>query len=339
MNRRFARFATSGGAVWVVVAVIGLAAFLVSDDFRTTANLSNLSRQLVVLAVASLGQFVVVLSRGVDLSIGASARLAAVAAAIVMESDGSDDRFLLGVLFAIGIPMTIGVVNGLIVTALRVEPFIATLGTGAMISGLALLVASRPTGQSSPAWQDFYGATIGPVPAIVVLAVFVWMVVWILLNHLPWGRHLYAVGGDPNVARLSGIGVGRITVSAYVLAGIMAGIAGLVSIGSTGIGDASTAAGLEFDSLAVVIIGGASLSGGRGRLIGVLGGVVLFGMLGNVFNLLRVNVWYQKLVRGAVILVAAALLVERRLRPDGALNSAPPAALDRAQSASDNDPR
>ena len=126
---------------------------------------------------------------------------------------------------------------------------------------------------------------------------------------------MYAVGGDPHVARLSGLRPDRITVSAYVLAGGLAGVAGLVLIGGTGVGDSSAASGLEFESLAVVVIGGASLAGGRGRLTGVFGGVVLFSMLGNVFNLLDVEVWYQQLVRGAVILVAAALYVQRRPKP------------------------
>jgi ribose/xylose/arabinose/galactoside ABC-type transport system permease subunit len=111
---------------------------------------------------------------------------------------------------------------------------------------------------------------------------------------------------------VSGLHADRVALSAYVVAGLLAGITGIVVIGSTGVGDSSAAASLEFDSLAVVVIGGTSLAGGRGRIIGVLGGVVLFGMLGNVFNLLNVEVWYQQLVRGAVILVAAGLYVQRR---------------------------
>ena len=209
----------------------------------------------------------------------------------------------------------IGLVNGFIVTTLKVVPFIATLGIGAIVSGLALYMARTPTGRSSPWWQDLYGRTVGPIPVLVLLTGVIATGLWILLAHTRWGRHVYAVGGDPHVARLSGLRPDRITVSAYVLAGSLAGVAGLVLIGGTGVGDSSAASGLEFESLAVVVIGGASLAGGRGRLIGVFGGVVLFSMLGNVFNLLDVEVWYQQLVRGAVILVAAALYVQRRPKP------------------------
>ena len=314
MNRnRLASIAASGGAAWAVVIVIGAYALATSGDFRSTANLTNLSRQMVVLGLASLAQFVVVLVRGVDLSIAASVRLAAIVAAILM--DGSDTRFVVGALAAIGVSAVIGLVNGFIVTALKVVPFIATLGIGAIVSGLALYMARTPTGRSSPWWQDLYGRTVGPIPVLVLLTGVIATGLWILLAHTRWGRHVYAVGGDPHVARLSGLRPDRITVSAYVFAGSLAGVAGLVLIGGTGVGDSSAASGLEFESLAVVVIGGASLAGGRGRLIGVFGGVVLFSMLGNVFNLLDVEVWYQQLVRGAVILVAAALYVQRRPKP------------------------
>lgn len=319
MNRnRLASIAASGGAVWAVVAVIGVYALVTSGDFRTTANLTNLSRQMVVLGLASLGQFVVVLARGVDLSIGPSVRLASIVAAILM--DGSDGRFVLGLLAAIGVSVAVGALNGVTVASLNVAPFIATLGTGAVVSGLALYMARTPTGRSSPWWEDLYDRTVGPVPVLVLIAAAIGALLWVLLAHTRWGRHLYAVGGDPHVARLSGLRVDGITISAYILAGIFAGLAGVVLIGGTGVGDSSAAAALEFETLAVVVIGGASLAGGRGRLVGVLGGIVLFSMLGNVFNLLKVEVWYQQLVRGAVILVAAALYVQRPPKP--ATNSA-----------------
>lgn len=309
-SKQLARFAASGGAVWLVVAALALYAAIASDDFRSVVNLTNLSRQMVVLGLASLAQFVVVLVRGVDLSLGASVRLAAIVAAIVM--DGSNGRFVLGALAALALSMGIGAVNGFVAVWLRVEPFIITLGTGAVVSGLALYVASTPKGRASPWWTDFYTRKIGPVPLLVVIAVVIGVAIWTMLSRTAWGRHVYAVGGDPEVARVSGLHADRVALSAYVVAGLLAGITGIVVIGSTGVGDSSAAASLEFETLAVVVIGGTSLAGGRGRIIGVLGGVVLFGMLGNVFNLLNVEVWYQQLVRGAVILVAAGLYVQRR---------------------------
>jgi len=328
---RFSRFAASGGIVWTVVVLILVYALSSSADFRSPANLTNLSRQMIVLGLASLGQFVVVLVRGVDLSIGANVRIAAIVAAIFMG--GSDGRFLLGAALAISVSLLVGLANGVAVVALKVEPFIATLATNAVVSGLALYLASTPRGRASPFWTDLYTQQVGPIPILVIMAAVVIILFWVLLARMPLGRHLYAVGGDPEVARVSGLRVNQVAISAYALAGGLAGLAGLVVIGSTGVGDASAAASLEFESLAVVVIGGASLAGGRGRLIGVLGGVVLFGMLGNVFNLLDVEVWYQQLVRGAVILIAAAAYSQRRSKPrarrrpelsDSDANSSPP---------------
>jgi ribose transport system permease protein len=309
-SNRLARFASGGGVVWIVVVVIALYAIVMSDAFRTSSNMTNLSRQMVVLGIASIAQFVVVLAGGVDLSIGANVRLAAIVAAIVM--DGSDGRFVVGVLAAVAVSVLIGLVNGIVTVLVRVEPFIATLGTGAIVSGTALYLASTPTGRASRLWTDLYGRAIGPIPVFVLLAALVLGAVWFLLYRRPWGRHVYAVGGDATAARLSGVRSMRVALSVYVLAGALAGVAGLVVIGRTGVGDASAASGLEFETLAVVVIGGASLAGGRGRFVGVMGGVVLFGMLNNVFNLLKIEVWYQELVRGGVILVAAALYLQRR---------------------------
>ena len=321
-SKQLVRFAASGGAVWVVVAGVALYAAVASDDFRSVVNLTNLSRQMVVLGLASLAQFVVVLVGGVDLSLGASVRLAAIVAAITM--DGSDGRFMLGALAALAVSTGIGAVNGFVAVRLRVEPFITTLGTGAVVSGLALYVASTPKGRASRWWTDFYTREIGPVPLLVVIAVVIGVVLWVMLTRTAWGRHVYAVGGDPEVARVSGLHADRVALSAYIAAGLLAGITGIVVIGSTGVGDSSAAASLEFETLAVVVIGGTSLAGGRGRIVGVLGGIVLFGMLGNVFNLLNVEVWYQQLVRGAVILVAAGLYVPRRSARGPEIAATPP---------------
>jgi ribose transport system permease protein len=297
----------SGVVVWSVVAVVLAFAVLQSSQFRTIANLENLSRQVVVLAIVALAQFVVVLAGGVDLSLATNARLSSIVGAIVMA--GSDGQLLLGCLAALGTGLGIGAVNALIVVRFRVEPFITTLGTGALVGGLALYIASGPTGRAAPALTSLYGSKIGPFYYLVILAAAIWCLAWVLLGRSSWGRHLYAVGGDPGVARLSGLRVSRTTTSAYLIAGSLGGFAGILLLAGSGVGDPSAGTNLEFESLAAVVIGGASLAGGRGRAIGVLGGVVMFGVLGNVFNLLRVDVWYQQLIRGVIILVAASLFV------------------------------
>lgn len=300
----------SGAVIWSVVALVVVFAVVRSEDFRAADNLSNLTRQIAVLGLVCLGQLLVVIAAGVDLSLATNVRLAAIASAITM--DGSNSRLVPGIAAALGVGLAVGLFNGLVVTRLRIEPFITTLGTSALLGGLALYVASTPRGRSAPALDTFYGAKAGPVFAVVLVVAAIWVLVGLALTRTPWGHHVYAVGGDPAVARLSGLRVRSVQASVYVLSGLLGGIAGVITLASTGVGDPASGTGLEFDSLAAVVIGGASLSGGRGRLTGALGGVVLFGILGNVFNLLQVDVWYQQLTRGLIILVAASLVVARR---------------------------
>lgn len=314
-NRRrdTTRLIESGTVVWAVVVAVILFALVQSDSFRTVANLQNLSRQVVVLSIVTLAQFLVVVAGGVDLSLATNARLSSIVAAVVMN--GSDGSLLIGVLAGLVVGAAIGIVNALVVVRLRVEPFITTLGTGALAGGLALYVASSPTGRASPALTSFYGDKVGPLYQNVILAIVIWVVIAVLLSRSRWGRHLYAAGGDQTVATYSGLRVRTVTASAYVAGGTLGGLAGVLLLAGSGVGDPSAGTNLEFESLAAVVIGGASLAGGRGRAIGVVGGVVLFGILGNVFNLLSVDVWYQQLIRGIIILVAASLYIGNAADP------------------------
>ncbi|HEX2072163.1 MAG TPA: ABC transporter permease [Geodermatophilus sp.] len=314
LRERVAGAVASGAVVWLVVAVLAAVAAFGADDFATAANLTNLARQAVVLMLVALGQFLVVLTGGVDLSIGANVRLTAILAAMVMG--GADSRFLPGVAVALAVGTFVGLVNGVIVAVLRMEAFIATLATQALLAGTALYIAATPQGRSAPLLDRLYGATLpGGVYVITALALVIWFAAAFALHRTPWGRHVYATGGDQEVAALSGVRTTAVGLSVFVLAGLLGGVAGVLTLAGSGVGDPNAAAGLEFTALAIVVIGGASLAGGRGRLLGVFGGVVLFALLGNVFNLLRVDVWYQQGIRGLVILIAAAAYVQRRRAP------------------------
>lgn len=303
---------SSGAVVWLVVVALVAVAMVGSDGFATGANLSNLGRQSAVLLLVALAQFLVVLIGGVDLSLGANVRLTAIAAAVVMN--GTDVGLVPGIIAALAVGAAIGLFNGAGVALLRLEPFIATLGTQALLFGAALYVASTPRGRTSPALDAFYNATVlGGLYVATALALSIWVVAWFALNWTRWGRHVYAVGGAGDVATVSGVATTRIRITVYTIAGVLGGAAGLLTVAGSGVGDPNAAAGLEFTALAIVVIGGASLAGGRGTLFGTLGGVALFAVLGNVFNLLRVDVWYQQGIRGLVILIAAALYIQPRL--------------------------
>jgi ribose/xylose/arabinose/galactoside ABC-type transport system permease subunit len=304
------RFLEAGGVVWLLVIALFISAATMSDDFATARNLSNLSRQLTVLALVALGQFLVVLTAGIDLSVGSIVKLTSLLAAITMA--GSNGRLLPGLAVALGVGALAGAVNGTAIVRLRVPPFVTTLGTLAVLQGLALFIAPTPRGRTSPLLVKMFSWQVGPVYAVVLLVALVWLVVWWWLSRARWGRHVYAVGGQEEVARLTGVAVGRIRFSVYVLSGLLAGLAGAVTVAKSGVGDPNAGLGLEFESLAAVVVGGVSLFGGRGRLLGVLGGVVLLGMVSNIFNLVGIDVWYQQLLKGLLILLAGALYVQKR---------------------------
>ncbi len=303
------RLAPAGGVVWLMVALLLLTAALLSEDFRSVRNLSNLTRQNMALSLVSLAQFGVVLTGGVDLSVGATVKLTTIVAAIIM--DGADGRLIPAVLAALAIGLGIGGLNGWLVTRLKIPAFIATLGTWQIFRGLALFVAPIPTGRTSPLLVNAYSWQIGPIFGLVLLTALIWLLVWFLLYRTVWGRHVYAIGGDMRVALLSGIRTQRVQWSVFALAGLLAGVAGILTAASTGVGDPNAGLGLEFESLAAVVIGGASLLGGRGTITGALGGVLLLGIIRNMFNLLKVEVWYQQLLRGLIILVAVAVYAQK----------------------------
>jgi ribose transport system permease protein len=304
------RFIASGGVVWALVAVLVLVSSILSEDFRTLTNLSNVSRQAVVLSLVALGQFAVVLTGGVDLSLGMVVRLSAISTAITIG--GFEDRTLLALGIALLLGLIVGVVNGVVVAWLRVPAFMATFGTMAVLQGVSLLIASTPKGETSAALSRFWAWQFGQVYVVVLLTGVVWALVWLALNWTVWGRHLYAIGGDDHIARVSGVRTSWVRLSVYVVAALLAAVAGIITASRAGVGDPGAGAGLEFESLAAVVIGGASLAGGRGRAVGVLGGVVLLSIVSNMFNLLGVSVWYQQLLKGAIILLGAAAYLGRR---------------------------
>jgi len=312
---RLHRFVASGGVVWILVAALAVVGALVSEDFRTLANLSNVSRQAVVLSLVALGQFAVVLTGGVDLSLGMVVRIAAISAAITIG--GFEERTALGVGIALLLGAGIGAVNGAVIALLRVPAFMATFGTMAALQGISLLIAATPKGETSTALGRLWGAQLGELYVVVVAVAAVWALLWLVLNWTVWGRHVYAIGGDDHIARASGVRVSWVRVSVYVVAALLAAVAGVLTASRAGVGDPNAGAGLEFESLAAVVIGGASLAGGRGRVVGVLGGVALLTIISNVFNLLGVSVWYQQLLKGAIILLGAAAYLGRRERARG----------------------
>jgi len=175
-----------------------------------------------------------------------------------------------------------------------------------ILSGISLAIASSPVGVIPSVYLTLYDGAVGPMPISVLVMAVVWLGAWVLASRTPFGRALYAVGGSQRVARLSAISVSRTLVVAYVLSGLCGAAGGLFILARTGVGDPKMADGLEFQSIVAVALGGISLSGGRGSILGTLGGVLLLGVVANMFNILQVDSFFQQLILGLIVLITVA---------------------------------
>ena len=303
--------------VLLLVLAMGTVSYLLEPEvFLTWGNIANVFRQTAFLALLALGQFIVVVTAGIDLSVGSTLALAMMATAVLAHA-GVDWPILLLVPFVVG--ALVGTVNGLGLTLLRLpHPFIMTLGMLNIARGLTNLISGGVPISGLPAevrWMgsgNFTPAPGLPIPVSLVVVIISFVLVWVLLQHTRIGRHIYAIGGNPQAARVSGINVDRTLVVVYALCGLFAGFAGLLLAGRTNSGFPNAGIGSELDAISAVIIGGASFFGGRGTVLGVFAGVLVIGLMRNLLNLHNVPVFWQQLLIGVVIITVVALDVLRR---------------------------
>jgi ribose/xylose/arabinose/galactoside ABC-type transport system permease subunit len=303
----------SGGAAAIVLIALWLVGATLSDNFTSITNQSNVLGQSSVLALLALGQTFVILTGGIDLSIGATLMASSVVAATVMN--GEDGRILPAVVAALALGPAIGLANGLLVQRLKIEPFIVTLGTAAAVQGLVLSFVTASTGLAAPAFLTATGKEVWRLPVIGLAAVGLVALAGVWLRYHVWGRRIYAVGGDAAAARLSGLSVGQVRVAAYVLAGTLAAVAGLFTLARFGAADPRTGIGLEFTAITAVVAGGVSFAGGRGTVWGALAGVGILALIANVLNQLRVEIYWQQVLTGLIILSAVAVYQRGRSAP------------------------
>jgi ribose transport system permease protein len=306
----FARIARSGLATWIVVAAL-IVGLTIHDaaGFWTTGNIANVLTAMVVLGLVAVGQNVVVLTGGIDLSVGSNATLTGLLAAIMI--DGYPERALPVVIAVLLIGALIGVGHGLLVSRVKLPPFVVTLATFFILQGVAFMITSSPTGQVTKNLSNFALEKSGFFPhAFIVLIVAVALVAF-LLYRTALGRNIYAVGGDVEASRSNGVPVTRTLVWAYVVCGLLAAAAGIMLAARATIGSPTAGQGLELSAIAAVVIGGSSLTGGRGTLVGTVGGVLLFALIETSFTLLQIEATLNDLIRGLVIIAAAAIFVSR----------------------------
>jgi ribose transport system permease protein len=295
-----------------------------SPFFLTERNITNLGFQTSIVAVLALGQLLVILTRGIDLSVGAVVALGGVVGGMVAGgaaggSTSSHGALVLLVMVACG--AAVGLVNGTVLIAGRVmNPFIVTLGMLSIVRGAALVISDAQTATGMPAAVQTMGTgLIGPLPVPAVLVAALAFVAWVMLTRTQWGRWIYAVGGDPDAARRVGIPVDRVLLSVYVLCGAAAGIAAVLVAGRTNAGSPTAGQLLELDAITAVVIGGASFFGGRGSVFNVIAGALIIGVIRNGLNLLDVTPFWQSIAIGVLVIASLELDVlrgrlEERLR-------------------------
>ncbi|WP_046158459.1 ABC transporter permease [Chromobacterium vaccinii] len=294
-----------GPFIALVLVAVGLS--VMSPDFLTVNNLLNVMRQVSINALIAFGMTLVILLGGIDLSVGSILALSSVLTATLLQA-GVDP--MLATLLGILAGAAMGLFNGLVISKGKVAPFIATLATMTILRGLALVFSngSPITGFDSELFSMLgggYVAGLVPVPVVWMLLLFAGF--WFLLKKTVFGRHLYATGGNEEAARLSGVKVDRVKLWVYTASGAMSAMAGVVLTSRLNSAQPTAGTGYELDAIAAVVLGGTSLSGGRGWIFGTLIGALLIGVLNNGLNLLGVSSFYQQVIKGAVILLAVLL--------------------------------
>lgn len=291
------------GPVLILIALVAGVSLLTSD-FLKPINLGNILAQTAVIAIVAIGQHLVILTRGIDLSVGANLALATVIGGLVFRVVDSAPLVMLAMLLS---GMAVGAVNGVAYVFGRLpHPFIITLATLSICRGLALQFAvGHTTMRGMPeAITAIGGASTFGVPNSFFVVVAIVVLVFIMMKTMVWGRWIYAVGGAPEAAVEMGIPVKGVLVSTYVISGFCAGIGAIVLAGRTAASSPLYGNLLELDTIAAVIIGGASFLGGRGNISHALVGAVMIGVIRNALNLLNVNVFFQMIAIGLIIVVA-----------------------------------
>lgn len=299
------------GLLLILIGISTVLALL-SPYFLTVPNLINVVLTMSVIGIVSIGMTYVMLSGGIDLSVGATMGLSAVVAATFAKS-GSP--FVVVVLVALGIGFLIGLVNGLAITRLRVPPLIATLAMLSVAKGIQLIYSRGVTVFGLGDAVGWLGhGSIGPIPVPIVLLLLLYVLASFSLSRTSFGRKVYAVGGNERAARIVGIQVERIKVSVYILSSMLAAFGGLILISRLDSAPTVIGTGLELETIAAVVIGGTSLTGGKGGVWGTLIGVAILALIQNALNLLNVSPYFTQLVQGLVIFTAVAIDMNRRRR-------------------------
>lgn len=291
-----------------VLLCLGLSAL--SDRFLTLSNGINVLRQSTTNGIISVGMTFVILTAGIDLSVGSLLALTSVVTADLLQKGWGVPQ---AVPTGLALGGFMGLINGLIITKTKIPPFIATLGMMTFARGAALTyVQGRPVTGLTESFLFIGKGYLGPVPMPIIIAAIVFILGYVLLSRTKAGEYIYAIGDNKEAARLSGVSIDRYTGLVYAICGFLTALSGIILTARLNSAQPSSGVGYEFDAIAAVVVGGTSLAGGEGRLGGTLLGVLIIEVLNNGLNLLNVSSFWQPVVKGVVI--ALALLLHRAVR-------------------------
>lgn len=299
MRAKIGSFLQQQGAL-VMLVIVCIAGFVRYEAFLTSENLLNVVRQNSMLGLVALGMTFVILTGGIDLSVGALLAVAGVIAANL-----ADQGLIVALVAAVAATTVLGLINGLVIAKARIQPFIVTLAMMIAARGLALAATGEQSVRiTNEAFTWLGRGLIGdflPVPILILIIGFA--IGWLVLNQTRFGRNVFAVGDNDEAARLMGLNTSRITIAVYAISGALAGLAGVMLASRLGAGQPVAGTGYELDAIAAVVIGGTLLTGGQGSVLSTLVGVLLLGVIFNLFNLEgTISPWWQLVLRGVILL-------------------------------------
>ena len=287
----------------IVFGIICLIISLITPQFLTLSNLTIIVTQVSINALLAFGVTFVIITGGIDLSLGSIVAVTGVTSAMLAHPDSYP--VLIPIVMGLLAGLLMGAFNGFIITKSKIAPFIVTLGTMTIGRGLALILSDgRPVSNLSDSFNYLGSGTVFGIPFLILIFILVFALCSIILSKTILGRHIYAIGGNEQAARASGINIDRVKLSVYSISGLLAGLAGILLASRITTGQPNAGAGFELDAIAAVVIGGTSTTGGRGTMTGTLIGVLLIGVINNGLDLLNVTSYYQQVVMGIIIIGA-----------------------------------
>lgn len=298
--RKAVAFVVEHNTIFVFVIMVAVSALL-SSAFLTERNIFNLLRQVSGLGIVCMGMILIILTGGIDLSVGSIAALGSVLAAYFLR----DMPLLPALALTLGAGLLVGSVSGFLVANRNMAPFVATLALMTIARGLAFMISKgSPIPTNDPILNGFGAGYLFGIPYPVLLMFVIFIITLLVLRFTSFGRIVMAIGSNESAVRLAGIRVGYYKFAVYAITGVLCAIAGIISTSRTGVGSPIVGQGMELEAIAAVVVGGASLSGGRGTALNTLLGVLILGMINNIMNLMNIPGYPQQVIQGLIIIVA-----------------------------------